>query len=250
MCSSDLALVVSLDGEGFVRGGTGNVRLSVENTSDVEVELLTARNSGRDASNELRLKLLDNDSNLLSTTTYKQATGIGVVTLATGQTVARIAPGQRYLSDVFVMPVPATSPDQVRLRLEVDQLHYATGQADSVAIPGMGSERTVMLSNTPYYGEVSSATPVVSSGTEDIVVLGQALDRDSGAPVPNAPLKIAINQEGFERLGAVTTDLDGTFRYVFKPTVTDAGEYQVGAIHPDMTDRPDQARQRDRKSVV
>jgi large repetitive protein len=238
----DSALVVSLDAESFVRGGTGKVRLSVENTSDVEVELLTARNNGRYASNELRLKLLDNDGNLLSTTPYQQATGAGVVTLSTGQTVARIAPGQRYLSDAFVMPVPATSPDQVRLRLEVDQLHYATGQDDAVSIPGMGSERTVTLSNTPYYGEVSSAAPVISTGTEDIIILGHALDRDSGAPVPNAPLKIAINQEGFERLANVTTDVDGAFRYVFKPTVTDAGEYQVGAIHPDMTDRPDQAR--------
>ncbi|MCW0203598.1 MAG: Ig-like domain-containing protein [Rhodanobacter thiooxydans] len=238
----DSALVVSLDAESFVRGGSGKVRLSVENTSDVEVELLTARNNGRDASNELRLKLLDNDGNLLGTTPYQQATGAGVVTLATGQTIARIAPGQRYLSDAFVMPVPATSPDQVRLRLEVDQLHYATGQDDAVSIPGMGSERTVTLSNTPYYGEVSSASPVISSGTEDVVILGRALDRDSGAPVPNAPLKIAINQEGFERVANVTTDVDGAFRYIFKPTVTDAGEYQVGAIHPDMTDRPNQAR--------
>lgn len=238
----DSALVVGMDTEGFVRGATGKVRLSVENTSDVEVELLTARNGGRDPSNELRLKLLDKDGNLLGNMPYKQATGAGVVTLASGQTVARIAPGQRYLSDAFVMPVPSTSPDQVRLKLEVDQLHYSTGQADEVAIPGMGSERTVTLSNTPYYGEVSSAEPVVSYGTQDVTIQGRAIDRDSGAPVPNAPLKIAINQEGFERLADVTTDTSGAFRYVFKPTLTDSGVYQVGAIHPDMTDRPDQAR--------
>jgi len=238
----DSALVIGLDAEGFVRGATGKVRLSVENTSDVEVELLTARNNGSAASDELRLKLLDGDGNLLGTTPYRQVTGAGVVTLATGQTVARIAPGQRYLSDAFVMPVPSTSPDQVRLRLEVDKLRYSTGQTDEVAIPGMGSERSVALSNTPYYGEVSSAEPVVSYGTQDITVLGRALDRDSSEPVPNAPLKIAINQEGFERLADVTTDASGSFRYVFKPTLTDSGVYQVGAIHPDMTDRPDQAR--------
>ena len=236
------ALVVGLDAENFVRGASGKVRLSVENTSDVEVELLTARNSGSQASNELRLKLLDMDGNLLGTTPYQQATGAGVVTLSTGQTVARIAPGQRYLSDAFVMAVPSTSPDQIRLRLEVDKLRYSTGQVDEVSIPGMGSERSITLSNTPYYGEVSSAMPVVSAGTQDITIQGRALDSESGTPVPNAPLKIAINQEGFERLVEVTSDTSGTFRYLFKPTVTDAGIYQVGAIHPDMTDRPDQAR--------
>ena len=237
----DSALVVGLDAEGFTRGATGKVRLTFENTSDVEVELLTARNFGRDASNELRLKLLDSDGNLLSTVPYKQATGAGVITLSSGQTVARIAPGQRYVSDVFVMPVPNTSADQVRLRLEVDRLHYSTGQPEEVTIPGTGSEHVLSLTQTPYYGEITTVDPVMSAGNDDITVQGRAVDRDSGAAVPNAPLKLAINQEGFERLVDVTSDESGLFRYVFKPTLTDAGVYHVGAIHPDMTDRPDQA---------
>jgi large repetitive protein len=236
----DSALVVGLEAENFTRSATGKVRLTVENTSEVEVELLTARNFGRDASSELRLKLLDNDGNLLSTTPYLQATGSGVITLANGQTVARIAPGQRYVSDVFHMPVPASAPDQVRLKLEVDKLRYSSGQPEEVAIPGLGSERGVTLVETPYYGEISSIDPVVSYGTSDVVILGRAIDRASQAGVPNAPLKIAFNQEGFERLADVTTNVDGSFRYVFKPTLTDSGQYRVGAIHPDMTDRPDQ----------
>ncbi|SOD51611.1 hypothetical protein SAMN06296416_101737 [Pseudoxanthomonas wuyuanensis] len=236
----DSALVVGLETESFVRGASGQVRLTVENTSEVEVELLTARNNGRDASNELRLKLLDADGNLLSATPYKQVTGAGVITLANGQTVARIAPGQRYVSDTFLMPVPSNSPDQVRLRLEVDALRYSTGEPEQVAIPGMGSERSLTLANTPYFGEVASVSPVMSFGTQDITVQGRAIDRQSGDPVPNAPLRIAINQEGFERLADVTSDETGAFRYVFKPTTTDSGLYHVGAIHPDMTDRPKQ----------
>lgn len=237
----DSALVVGLDAEQFTRGASGKVRLTVENTSEVEVELLTARNSGRDPSNELRLKLLDKDGNLLSSTPYHQATGAGVVTLASGQTVARVAPGQRYVSDVFLMPVPNVSPDEVRVKLEVDQLRYSTGQPEEVTIPGRGSERTVSLSNTPYYGQVSGVNPVVSPGTQDITIQGRALDRDTGDPVANAPLRIALNQEGFERLAEVTTNPSGDFRYVFKPSLTDSGTYQVGAVHPDMTDRPNQA---------
>jgi hypothetical protein len=237
----DSALVVGIETEDFVRGANGKVRLTVENTSEVEVELLTATGGGRNPSSELRLKLLDADGNLLSSTPYRQATGAGVVTLATGQTVARIAPGQRYLSEAFTMPVPATSPDQVRLRLEVDKVHYAVGQPEEVAIPGSGSERTVVLANTPYYGEVTSASPAVSYGGEQVTIEGRALDRADATPVPNAPLRIAINQEGFERLADVTTDASGAFRYVFKPSLTDAGVYKVGAIHPDVTDRPLQA---------
>ena len=238
----DSALVVGLDAEEFIRGGSGKVRLSVENTSEVEVELLTATGNGSKFSTDLRLKLIDNDGNLLSSVPYKQVTGNGVVTLASGQTVARIGAGQRYLSDVFLMPVPANSPDQVKLRLEVDKLRYNTGQPDEISIPGMGSERTLSLSETPYYGEITSVQPVVSYGMQDITIEGRALDRATQTPVSNAPLKLAINQEGFERTTEVMSAADGSFRYVFKPTLTDSGTYQVGAIHPDMTDRPDQSR--------
>jgi len=237
----DSALVVGIETEDFVRGATGKVRLTVENTSEVEVELVTATGGGSQPSNELRLKLLDADGNLLSSTPYRQATGAGVVTLATGQTVARIAPGQRYVSAPFVMPVPGSSPDDVRLRLEVDKVHYAVGQPEEVAIPGRGSERSVSLGNTPYYGEVTSADPAVSHGEQKVIILGHALDRASGDPVANAPLRVAINQEGFERLVDVTTDTAGAFRYEFQPSLTDAGAYTVGAIHPDVSDRPAQA---------
>ncbi|MDR6841145.1 Ig-like domain-containing protein [Pseudoxanthomonas sacheonensis] len=238
----DSALVVGLDAEEFIRGASGKVRLSVENTSEVEVELLTATGNGSKASTDLRLKLMDNDGNLLSSVPYQQVTGNGVVTLASGQTVARIGAGQRYLSDAFLMPVPANSPDQVKLRLEVDKLRYNTGQPDEISIPGMGSERTLSLSETPYYGEITNVQPVVSYGQQDITIEGRALDRATQAPVSNAPLKLAINQEGFERMAEVMSAADGSFRYVFKPTLTDSGTYQVGAIHPDMTDRPDQSR--------
>lgn len=237
----DSALVVGMETDSFVRGATGKVRLVVENTSEVEVELLTARSFGTAASNELRLTLLDTDGNLLGSTPYRQATGAGVITVPTGETVARIAPGQRYVSDTFLMPIPGSSPDQLRLRLEVDALRYNTGQPDHVAIAGLGSERAITLSNTPYAGEIESVSPVMSFGTDEITILGRAVDRDSGAPVGNAPLRIAVNQEGFERLANVTTDASGSFRYVYTPTVTDSGLYHVGAIHPDMTDRPQQA---------
>ena len=239
--ATDSALVVGMETDNFVRGATGSVRLVVENTSDVEVELLTARNFGSAASNELRLTLLDTDRNLLSSTPYRQATGAGVITVPSGETVARIAPGQRYVSDTFLMPIPGTSPDQVKLRLEVDALRYSTGQPNYVAIPGMGSERSITLSHTPYRGVISSISPVMSFGAQEITILGQALDRGNGDPVRNVPLHIAVNQEGFERLASVTTDESGAFRYVYTPTITDSGLYHVGAIHPDMTDRPQQS---------
>jgi len=108
--TADSALVVGMATGEFTRGATGKVRLTVENTSEVEVELLTALSNGTATSSELRLKILDADGNVLATQPYKQAIGANVITLPTGQTVARIQPGTSYVSDVFDLVVPASSP--------------------------------------------------------------------------------------------------------------------------------------------
>lgn len=238
--TADSALVVGVSTGDFVRGAIGKVRLTVENTSEVEVELLTALSAGTAASSELRLKILDADSNVLSTQAYKQAIGANVITLPTGQTVARISPGTSYTSDVFDLVVPGSSPNTIRVKLEVDKLRYHTGREDEIAITGRGTEQTVSLLDTAYYGEITDVTPISSFGEKDIVITGRAVERSGGQQLPNTRLKLILNQQGFERVSSVLTDAGGAFTYVFKPTATDGGLYKVSAIHPDLTDRPEQ----------
>lgn len=237
---TDSALVVGLTTEDFVRGATGKVRLAIENTSDVEVELLTAISNGTQDSSELRFKLIDADGNVLATQAYRQAVGANVITLVNGLTVARIPPGASYVSDVFTVNVPNTALSTLRVKLEVDALRYHTGQANEVVIAGRGSEKLVSLVDTAYFGEISNVTPVSSFGEQDIVITGRALDRRTNSPLPSTRLKLVFNQQGFERVFSVLTDVNGGFVYTFKPTSTDAGLYKISAIHPDMTDRPEQ----------
>jgi large repetitive protein len=238
--TADSALVVGMTTGDFTRGATGKVRLTVENTSEVEVELLTALSNGTAASNELRFKILDADGNVLSTQPYKQAIGANVITLPTGQTVARIPAGSSFTSDVFELAVPGSSPNIIRVKLEVDKLRYHTGREDEVAITGRGTEKSVNLLETAYYGELTDVSPLISFGDQDIVITGRAVDRATTQALPNTRLKLILNQQGFERVFSVLTDPSGSFNYVFKPTATDGGFYKVSAIHPDLTDRPEQ----------
>lgn len=237
---SEGALVVGMATDEFTRGATGKLKLTIENTGDVDVELLTATNNGANASSELRLKILDADGNVLATEPYKQTFGASVVTLTNGMTVARIPAGANYVSEVFDINVPASSPNSIRVRLEVDKLRYHTGQADEVQVAGRGSERVVSLLDTAYLGEVTDVSPISSFGDKDIVISGRAFDRVGKLAMPNTRLKLVLNQQGFERSFQVLTDGAGNFAYTFKPTVTDAGLYKVSAVHPSITDRPEQ----------
>lgn len=237
---TDGALVVGMATEAFTRGGTGQLRLTIENTSEVDIELLTATNNGNSESTELRFKILDGDGNVLSTQSYKQALGAQVVTLTNGQTVARIPAGQTYTSDTFSLNVPAASPNSIRVRLEVDRLRYHTGQDDQVVIAGRGSEKVVSLLDTAYVGDITEVSPVSSFGDQDVVIRGRATDRSGTQTLPNTRLKLVLNQQGFERVFTVLTDASGVFVHTFKPTITDAGLFKVSAVHPDITDRPEQ----------
>lgn len=236
----DSAMVVGMSTDEFTRGGVGKLKLTIENTSEVDMELLTATGNGANDSTELRFKILDADGNVLATQAYKQVFGANVVTLTNGQTVARIPAGSSYISDVFNLNVPASSPGSIRVRLEVDKLRYHSGQEDQILIVGRGSETTVSLVDTAYLGEVANVSPVSSFGDQDVVITGRALDRQSGTALPNTRLKLILNQQGFERTFSVMTDAAGGFNYIFKPTLTDAGLYKVSAVHPDITDRPEQ----------
>lgn len=236
----DGGIVVGMATEDFTRGGTGRVRLTIENTSEVDVELLTAINGGISASTELRFKIIDGDGNVLSTQAYQQALGANVVTLVNGLTVARIPAGESYISDYFSVSVPGSSPNGVRLRLEVDKLRYHTGQDDQVVITGRGSEKLMSLVDTAYFGEVNNVNPISSFGDQDVVIVGRAVDRRTSLALPNSRLKLILNQQGFERSLSVLTDATGQFTYTFKPTLTDSGLYKVSAVHPDITDRPEQ----------
>ena len=235
---ADGRLVMSLAPESFIRGGTGKVRLVIENTSDVEVELLTATNNGRDASPELTFTLLDRDRNTIASQAYQQVLGANVITLASGQTVARLPAGASYTSDVFELNVPAAAPQQLIVRLEVAKLHYHLGQEDHVAITGLGTEKSISLADTDYTGEITDIAPVTSFGDRHIQIQGRSLARDSQAAQASVPLKLILNQQGFERRIDLVTDSAGQFTHTFIPTATDAGLYQVAALHPALTDRP------------
>lgn len=237
---ADGALAIRLITEQWIRGGKGQVRIVVENTSDVEVELLTARNNGSAPSDEVRFKLLDTSGHVLATQSLLQAMGANLMTLTNGSTVARIAPGATYTSEPFFIFVPADSPDLVQLALEIDRLRYKTGEPEAIVIQGRGAQTQIALADVRYIGEITSVTPAVSYGDQPIRIGGRAIDRISGVASGHAILALVINQEGYERRIEVNTNSAGEFTHVYTPQAGDAGLYAVGAVHPQIFDRPAQ----------
>ncbi|HDH12596.1 MAG TPA: RHS repeat protein [Nitrospirae bacterium] len=233
---SDDMPVLEILNEEFIRGGTGEVRFSLNNTSETEIEIVTAR--GSQSSDEITFYLLDTDGNVLSTVPVKQNLGEGTVTLSNGKTVARIPAGGVFTSDITELPVPGSSPDNITVQVEISKIHYKLGRPEEVTINGLSTTRGVVLAETSYYGEILSITPASSNGDEDIIITGQATARSTGLPIANVPLDLVISLNSFDRAYTVDTDDNGAFTFTFSPMSGESGLYKVRATHPDILDRP------------
>lgn len=236
---TDSTLSLRIETRELNRGTAGELRFVLENTSEVVTEILTARNNS--ASPEIRVMLEDGDGNVLSTVPFMQQLGNGVLTLTNGDTVARIQPGEAYTSEWFLLPIPASAPNSVRIQVEIDQFHYQLGQPGQVSIPGMQSGLTVLLSDTAYTADITTIAPASSYGDQPIVIAGQALARDTSLPLAQVPVELVLSVNGFERKIPVATDPAGSFEYSHRPQPGDAGVYTVSAVYPGSLARPGQS---------
>ncbi len=234
-------LKLSFTNDEFVRGTSGEIVFTLENTGDEQIEIVTAQ-SGGSASADITLYLTDQDGNTLATGSYTQTFGGNVVCLSNGLTVARIDAGSTFESKAMSIGVPSGAPDELSLILEISSIYYSIGDAQQVEMEGVKTSREITLIDTAYYGEILSVAPKESYGDEDIEITGRAVDRNDGEPLAQVPLTLVITINGFEKIIDVYTVSDGSFSYAFDPIDGVYGEYQVCAVHPDLSDRPVQAR--------
>ena len=235
----DDVLSVNLQPQDFARGASGQVTFSFTNDSDVTTEIVLARNSGNGASDEIHLILEDEDGNVLSNANVQQFTG-NVITTTDGRTIARVNPGETFTSEPVTMAVPDVSADTLTLRLVVDTFHYDTGKATEVVIQGNGTSRQINLTETDYYATLTQVSPSTVFGRQPVQLTGTAQARGSDAPMPNSPVKLMMQVNGFQRTFTVFTDNNGDFSYVYVPQTGESGLYQVAAVHPDVLIRPQQ----------
>ena len=231
---------LTLTNDEFLRGGSGSVTFSLENTGAEEIEIITAE-AGEKPSSEITLFILDREGNVLSSTSYFQQLGENVLQLFSGRTAARIQPGASFVSNPMAIDVPSSAPDNIEIVLEITNLYYHSGQPDEIVMAGMEISREITLIDTTYKGSISQVFPQQASDGQDITITGKALERNSGAALAEVPLILVIGHDGFEQVFDVFSGSDGTFSYIYTPSAGASGIFKVCAVHPDLNDRPVQA---------
>ena len=232
---TDTVLPIDILNQEFVRGVGGKVQFTMHNTSDVDVDIVTAQ--GTSPSSRIRFKLLDAEGNVLALGSFFEAVGDGFIGLANGDTVRRIPAGGSYTSALQDIFVPSSSPANVTVQLEIDNIYYSRGSLTEAVLDGISTRKTISLTETTYYGNITSVAPAVSFGKENIAIKGQSILRSTGTPAPNAALRLGVTINGFDRTYDISTDSLGAFTYQFVPQRGEAGIYNVWVVHPDRKDK-------------
>jgi len=214
-------------------GGLTTVYTCVHNNGRAAMDLVVNRNGGSDPG-DLVVAVESLSGMLLSRTRYKDfPTGFQVFE---GTGYMTIPAGEMFCADVTVLvPANLEAGSQVVFRGYLEGTIY---DLPGVARPGLAVLEGTMRSKvtqSPYYGSAHTAKSVFSDD-EPITISGQALDRGTGQPVPDVPLKVGFLLRGYKWYADVVTDASGDYTYTFVPTSGLSGEFTVWAAHPDVYD--------------
>ncbi|RLC32219.1 MAG: hypothetical protein DRH37_01180, partial [Deltaproteobacteria bacterium] len=174
-------------------GGYSTVHLCINNSGYTDMDIVVYRDDGREHG-DIYVALLNEDGLEISRAYYSESppgvhddSGTGYVTIAAGESLC---------VDVEVL-VPAGLEEGTSLTFTgfIEQFFHdlsGQGQAGSGALTG---STTSQITFSPYYG-VAQADRDVYTGDEAITITGQSINRDTGLPEPDAPLKIGFYLRG------------------------------------------------------
>ena len=242
-------LPVEILSEGFSRGGKGYVRFKISNPSSSDIELVTATDGGRKASDEMTLALLSEDT-LISEQRYHQQTGDSNYAAGTKR-IQVIPAGASFTSDLVEFDVPETVGDAVDVTLSIGNVYYGLRSDDPVSLP-LNLELTTAFSTVPLdydaailsvaansesADDLDGATVAVAIQDEPVTITGQATLDDSlgGGIAAHVPVRLTIQKGQAEQVYYLTTDSEGKFEYTYETGGIAAGTYAVDASHPDYT---------------
>ncbi|MCB2154763.1 hypothetical protein KQI84_07735 [bacterium] len=227
---------IELFADPMVRGVPVDVSVRITNPGPLDRQVITQRDSGH---SDVIVGLYDTLGNLLTESYLDQSAPTGGAQFGANKSFATIAPGESFLTEPISVLVPLDAPDEVLLLATVPTFYYDIDSATEQTVPGTEAALGATITSPPYLANVAAEFEYYASGSE-VRIFGNAYDPVSLNPEPGVNVKIGINVKGFDRFEYAKTDVYGNFIYTFRPFTTEAGNYTIWGVHPDVEDRPAQ----------
>ncbi|MBI5387108.1 MAG: VCBS repeat-containing protein [Verrucomicrobia bacterium] len=218
-------------------GGLNSFEARLYNRGYTPIYIATTRGGGSDPG-DLSIVVRNAQGQEVSRTAFTGAVPGAI--FAGGVGYALIQPGASVRVTVPNVLVPeGLAGTLVTFEAVASAIYDRASAGQQVSGPLSGLMQS-SLAVTPYYGTAQTDRPLYSDETP-VLITGQAIDRASGQPKPNAALKISFATRGYRWSRDVTTDANGNYAYTFNPAPGMAGTLTIWAAHPDVFDQLNQA---------
>ena len=215
-------------------GGLSTLSVTVFNQGFADLDLLVARANGADPG-DLSISV---QNALGSEVGHLDYVGVpsGTIFTSDGRGYLRIPPaGSRSITVPGVLVPESLGTNTAAFVASFSKLYYRLGQENEDVSGPISGSMVSSLAVTPYYG-IATTDSRLYADRDPIIISGQAIDRISGQPKPNAPLRIGFSISGAKFWNDVTTDDSGSFTYTYNPPQGMSGTLRIWAAHPDVVD--------------
>ncbi len=221
-------------------GGENDFRARLYNRGYADMDVLLVRSGGSEPG-DLILEVLDANGSVVHAVPFDRPVS-GMSFTGDGRGYLRIPPGESksVLFENVLVPESLAEEGSARIRVRAPAIYQAMGTSRQRTSGPLRGSMTTNLVESPYFGVLQTDAPGYADD-QPITLTGQAIDRETGLPVPNADLSIGFYVRGFHWFRQVTTDENGNFTYEYTPPPGLSGSIGFWASHPDVVDVLDQA---------
>jgi hypothetical protein len=220
-------------------GGYSIINTCIHNHGYLDMDVVVSRENGV-LPGDIYVAVLNEEGLEIGRAYYSGIPGGTQLSGSTGY--VRIGRGESLCVDVEVL-VPESLPEGSNITF-VGGVEAYTFDLTGAALIGTEALTGSMPSGitlSEYYGTAQADRDLYAD--DDLVMItGQAIDRETGLPKPNTPLKIGFSLRGFKWYADITTDENGDYTYDYSPNRGMGGEFTIWAAHPDVYDIIDQDR--------
>ena len=214
-------------------GGFTAVNICVLNQGYTDLDVVTARSNGSEPG-DISVAIENADGLVISSAEF-QGSPTGAI-LYQGTTFLRVAPGNQGCVDVDILvPVNLEAGDVISFIGRVAGINSDLVSSGVAGFGQLSGRLDSGITLSPYFG-TAQADRDFYGNEETAIITGQAIDRESGLPVANAPLKVGLFIRGYKWFTDVQTDANGDYSFAYNPTIGLAGEFTTWGAHPDVFD--------------
>jgi hypothetical protein len=222
-------------------GGLTPFQVQIFNRAYVDLQLVVERANGQQPG-DLYISVQDSSGQEFSRTPFQGAPP-GSFFNSDGSVYVSIAAGSSLTVTVPNVLVPAALAGTTNTTFVAvaGAIYNQIGTPQQTVSGPLVGRMVSSLAQTPYYGTAQTDQSIYTNN-QPVIISGQAINRMSGLPVPNAALNLGFATRGFAWDQPVSTDTNGNYQYVFNAPPGFGGTLSIWAANPLVVDQLNQAR--------